>query len=202
MSLCTNEGGGEVFGGLGVGGLESELSVTCWKGHPSVTPPLNILLNDVPRLLTPADKARKHYTARRTPPLLLLFFFFYLTHSLSPFLSAHHLVLPRLGFLIINQRISPRVFQLLFRLSDLQEPGWLAAAAAARCKNVLSLVRSYKASGGSSRSHMLARRIRNVWIGITNTFGKVSLHLLCSWQLPKPACVNFIYKRNVIYFIQ
>lgn len=36
-----------------------------------MTLPLNILLNDVPRLLTPADKVRKHYTVRRAPPRLL-----------------------------------------------------------------------------------------------------------------------------------
>jgi len=63
-------------------GLKSELSMTCLKGHPSVTLLLNIPLNDVPFLLTPADKARKHYTVKRTPPRLLLLFFLLLSHPL------------------------------------------------------------------------------------------------------------------------
>lgn len=42
MAVCTGEGGGEVFSGLG--GLKSELSMTCLKGHLSVTPPLNVLI--------------------------------------------------------------------------------------------------------------------------------------------------------------
>lgn len=85
------------------------------EGSPLSDTPLNIPLNDVPRLLTPADKARKHYTVRRAPPRLLLFFFSLPPPSLTLLLSAHQLVLPRVGFLIIEQRISPRVFQLLFR---------------------------------------------------------------------------------------
>lgn len=34
-------------------------------------------------------------------------------------------MLPQVGFLIIEQRISPGVFLLLFRLSDLPRPGWI-----------------------------------------------------------------------------
>lgn len=76
MSLCTQAWVvvSRWAGGGGGGGLKSELSMTCWKGHSSVTPPLNILLNDVPRLLTPADKARKHNTVR-SPPTSLSFIF-------------------------------------------------------------------------------------------------------------------------------
>lgn len=66
--------------------------MTCPKGHSSVTPPQNILLNDAPCLLTPADKARKHYTMRRSP--LTASFFSTLTLSLFLAVSVHHLVLP------------------------------------------------------------------------------------------------------------
>lgn len=45
---------------VGWEGLKSELSMTCSKGHPSVTLPPNIRLNDVPCLLTAANKAGKH----------------------------------------------------------------------------------------------------------------------------------------------
>lgn len=122
------EGRREVFSE--VGGWKGELSMTCWKGQPSVTLPLNILLNDVPRLLTPADKARKHYTIRRAPPHLLLFSpslsprSHSLSHTHAHTLSAHHLMLPRVRFLIIKKAISPKVSQLFFRLSDLPGPGW------------------------------------------------------------------------------
>lgn len=118
------EGRREVFSE--VGGWKGEPSMTCWKGQPSVTLPLNILLNDVPRLLTPTDKATKHYTVRRAPPHLRLFSPSLsprsLSHTHNP--SAHHLVLPRVRFLIIKKAISPKVSQLFFRLSDLPGPGW------------------------------------------------------------------------------
>lgn len=124
MAVCTEEGAGKYLAGWE--GLKSELSMTCEKGHPSVTPPLNILLNDVPRLLTPADKARKHYTVRRAPPRLLLSFFsIFSPHSLSLSLcvSARHLVLPQVEFLIIKKRILAKVFQLFLRLCDPPGPG-------------------------------------------------------------------------------
>lgn len=68
MTVCQDGGGEETFSELRVCRGVGELSVTCLKGHSLVTPPLNILLNDLPNLLTLADKAKELFIVRGAPP--------------------------------------------------------------------------------------------------------------------------------------